>query len=285
MKFSLSEKASLVGPFDYAILKTLYSFKDKREFVQLPILKEKLDIKNNEELKITLTKLNNLKLIYKSPTELAYKLTFAGLDILAIKMLYLNKSLNKLAEVIGEGKESIVYYGYDFSENQIAVKFHRVGTKRYKRSRINRDVGKKSWISITVENAKREYNALECVFNEGGYVPRPLGNAYNAVAMEYIKGSELNRVKNENLNLKEIFDEILQTLRIAYTICKVTHGDLSPYNILIDEKYKPYIIDWPQATYSEERLKSDIINIIKFFNKFKIDTNFQQVFNYVRGVL
>ncbi|WP_338599828.1 RIO1 family regulatory kinase/ATPase [Sulfolobus tengchongensis] len=283
MRLSLAEKASLVGAFDYIVLKTLYSLRGKSEFVSFNSLRKKLDVKNDEELKISLLKLNELKLISKDPTEFSFRLTFSGLDILGIKMLYLNRILYKLAEIIGEGKESIVYHGYDFDNNRIVTKFHRVGTDSYKKIKFRKDLEKKDWLSITVENAKREFDALECIRREGGYVPKPLGVQYNAVAMEHINGKELYK-KADTVNLKEILEKILETMRIAYNICNITHGDLSPYNILIDESGTPFLIDWPQATDSEEILKRDLINIATFFKKHGIEVDVHKMFDYVRGV-
>jgi len=286
MRLSLAEKASLVGPFDYILLKTIYSLRDKNEFVSFNSLKRRLDIKDDEELKISLMKLSELKLIFKNPTDLSFRLTFSGLDILGIKLLFVDKILNRLAEIVGIGKESVVYYGYDFNDNKIIVKFHRVGTDSYKKVTFRKSLKKKSWLSITVENAKREYEALTCLSNEGGYVPKPLGAEYNAVTMEYIDGIELYKVpvNNLDLNLDEILEKILQTMRIAYTICNITHGDLSPYNVLIDKNGNPYLIDWPQATKSEERLEKDLSNLIIFFRKYGINVDIRKIFDYVRGV-
>ncbi|QGA54997.1 phosphotransferase [Sulfolobus sp. E5-1-F] len=286
MRLSLAEKASLVGPFDYILLKAIYSLRDKNEFVNFNSLKRRLDIKDDEELKISLMKLSELRLIFKNPTDLSFRLTFSGLDILGIKLLYVNKILNRLAEIIGIGKESVVYYGYDFNDNKIVVKFHRVGTDSYRKVKFRKSPEKKSWLSITVENAKREYEALTCLNNEGGYVPKPLGVEYNAVAMEYIDGIELYKipVTNPDLNLDEILEKILETIRIGYTICNITHGDLSPYNVLIDKDGNPYIIDWTQATKSEERLEKDLSNLTIFFRKHGINVDIHDIFDYVRGV-
>jgi RIO kinase 2 len=106
------------------------------------------------------------------------------------------------------------------------------------------------------------------------------------VTMEYIDGIELYKVpvNNLDLNLDEILEKILQTMRIAYTICNITHGDLSPYNVLIDKNGNPYLIDWPQATKSEERLEKDLSNLIIFFRKYGINVDIRKIFDYVRGV-
>ncbi|TRM84688.1 hypothetical protein DJ522_03805, partial [Sulfolobus sp. F3] len=151
MRLSIAERAALVGPFDYTILKIIYSLKDENEFIPYSKLQSMLGRRSENELRLALTKLLNLKLIYKNNTKYEFKLTYSGLDILAIKILYINKILNKLGTVIGEGKESIVYRGYDFDNNLIAIKFHRIGKNSYKKIKGRKEAREKSWLSLTVE--------------------------------------------------------------------------------------------------------------------------------------
>ncbi|TRM81043.1 hypothetical protein DJ522_08125, partial [Sulfolobus sp. F3] len=108
-----------------------------------------------------------------------------------------------------------------------------------------------------------------------------------AIAIEYINGLELREVNNLDENIaKEIYDKILYTMRIAFSECKVIHGDLSPYNILINDQNEIRIIDWPQAidSDSEDMLRNDIYNIVSFFRKFGINDSVESVMKYVRGI-
>ncbi len=283
---TLAEKSSLVLPEDYLILKTLVELKDKNEYLTEDELKDKLSF-TDKELRISLEKLKNLRAISWDiiAGKRSYKITFTGLDILSIKMLYVNRILNKLGLTIGEGKESVVYYGYDFDNNTIIVKFHRVGNTSYKNARKLRGYNeRKSWISITLDNAKNEYYALKCLSENLAKVPKPLGYAFNAVAMEYIEGPSL--LKAELNNPKEVLDEIIGSLRIAYLYCnKMVHGDLSPYNIIIGENESPYIIDWPQWKQDDnELLNRDINNILSFFSKkYGISEDLNYIMNFIKG--
>ncbi|MFP3163098.1 MAG: RIO1 family regulatory kinase/ATPase [Acidianus sp.] len=283
---TLAEKASLVLPEDYLVLKTFVELKDKYEYLTEEELKDRLNF-TDTELRISLEKLRNLRAISWDiiTGKRAYKITFTGLDILAIKMLYVNKILNRLGLIIGEGKESNVYYGYDFDNNTIIVKFHRVGNSSYKNARKLRGYReKRSWISITLDNAKNEYIALKCLSENLAKVPKPLGYAYNAVAMEYIEGPSL--LKAELNNPKEVLDSIIGSLRIAYLYCnKMVHGDLSPYNIIIGDNESPYIIDWPQWKQDDDNLLNrDINNIISFFSKkYNITEDLNYIMDFIKG--
>ncbi|BDC19105.1 RIO1 family regulatory kinase/ATPase [Acidianus sp. HS-5] len=283
---TLAEKTSLVLPEDYSILKTFVELKDKYEYLTEDELKNRLNF-TDSELRISLEKLRGLKAISWDiiAGKRAYKITFTGLDILSIKMLYVNKVLNRLGLIIGEGKESNVYYGYDFDNNTIIAKFHRVGNTSYKNARKLRGYNeRKNWISITLDNAKNEYTALKCLSENLAKVPKPLGYAFNAVVMEYIEGPSL--LKAELNNPKEVLDEILGSLRIAYLYCnKMVHGDLSPYNIIIGGNGSPYIIDWPQWKQDDNGLLDrDINNIISFFNKkYDISEDLNYIMNFIKG--
>lgn len=283
---TLAEKAALVGPLDYKVLKTIYRESNNYEYIPYSMLIEKLGLLNRE-LDETLAKLYNLRLVSKQKIskEFGYRLTFAGLDILAIKKLYSDKILKRLGIVVGEGKESNVYFGYNFSDEVIIVKFHRVGKTSYKNIRKIRGITyKKSWIEITVENAKREYEALKCISDNYGNVPKPYGYAYNAVVMEYIQGNELYRT--ELSDPESVLQEILSTIRIAYNYCEKTiHGDLSEYNVIIGEEGKAYVIDWPQwQKDNEDLLLRDLTNILYYFNKkYGIYKSLDDIINYVKG--
>ncbi len=283
---SLAEKTSLVTSSDYAVLKVLIELRDLYEYVPWSVIKDRLDFANSE-LDVSLVKLEGLRLISRERIngEMSYRLSFSGIDVVAVKSLYAKGVLKSLGNVIGEGKESVVYYGYDFNGNVIAVKFHRVGRSSYRNARKLRGYReRKSWVSVTLDNAMREYEALECVSKNMGSVPSPLGFAYNAVASEYIEGNKLTFA--DLSSPEEVLDAILGTARIAFNYCGgLVHGDLSPYNVIVDASERPYVIDWPQwQRKNEELLRRDLMNILEFFKKkYGIEYDLDKVLEYVSG--
>ncbi|BBG24533.1 RIO-type serine/threonine-protein kinase Rio2 [Sulfuracidifex tepidarius] len=282
----LSNRASLVGPHEFYLLKILLNNSDSYELIPKDIIEEEIDL-NPSQLDFYLSKLLKLKLIYheKNLGKDSFKITFSGIDVLSIKKLYEMKILKSLSTVIGEGKESVVYMGYDFDENPIVVKFHRIGKTSYKTLRRKKRTlqGRKSWVRLSIENAESEYNALACLWENRAYVPRPLGLGVNAVAMEYINGKPL--FKTDLLEPSRVLDDILSTIRISYVYCKLSHNDLSPYNVVMDtERNIPYVIDWPQASRaSEDSLEKDIRHILDFFrNKYDINREINDTLSYIR---
>lgn len=282
---TLAEKASLIGPLDYKVLKTIYDLQSTHEYIPFSKINERIGLLERE-LNTVLLKLYNLRLLSKEKirNEFAYRLTFSGLDVLAIKKLYTNNVLKSLGIIVGEGKESNVYFGYDFSDNTIIVKFHRIGKNSYKNIRkIRGIIEKEDWIRLTVENAEREYKALQCISQNYGNVPKPLGYAYNAIAMEFIEGTELYRSTIDDA--EQVLNDILSTVRIAYKYCGLIHGDLSEYNVIVNKENKAYVIDWPQwQTNNDELLERDLVNIIYYFNKkYNVYKELEEVIKYIKG--
>jgi len=74
----------------------------------------------------------------------------------------------------------------------------------------------------------------------------------------------------------DLFEEILDFIKILYQKAKLVHGDLSEFNILYHNQ-KPVVIDISQAVSihhpkAEVFLARDIKNIFKYFDKLGIET-------------
>ncbi|MEM4138248.1 MAG: RIO1 family regulatory kinase/ATPase, partial [Sulfolobaceae archaeon] len=244
---TLAEKVALIMPNDYKVLKILYELRTRYERVPLDVIKASSKMSENE-LKDSILKLTKLRLIYKYTNGIVgYRLNFSGLDVLATKTLASSNIIKSLGIIIGEGKESNVYFAKTSEDLTVVVKYHRIGRSSFKNAKRLRNFKGKDWISISVENARREYEALKCISENGGNVPKVYGYAYNAVVMDYIEGREITELNLENP--EDALNDIFATLRIAYKYCDcIIHGDLSPYNVLYDiNENKIFIIDWPQA--------------------------------------
>ncbi|RLE89014.1 MAG: serine/threonine protein kinase, partial [Thermoprotei archaeon] len=71
----------------------------------------------------------------------------------------------------------------------------------------------------------------------------------------------------------------------AFKDAGIVHGDLSEYNVVIQEGDRVLIIDWPQWVPSIHPsapllLKRDILILSKFFRrKYKVDLNVESIFS------
>jgi RIO kinase 2 len=86
--------------------------------------------------------------------------------------------------------------------------------------------------------------------------------------MSYVPGINLSRATVAEPEM--ILDEILDNVREAYRL-GIVHGDLSEFNIMVDEK-QCWLIDWPQWVETAhpnagETLARDIENILQYFKR------------------
>jgi len=86
-------------------------------------------------------------------------------------------------------------------------------------------------------------------------------------------------------NPEEIFETLIDFISKMYKKAKLVHGDISAYNVLM-HKNKPYIIDLGQGVLlehpnSDEFLKRDISNIVKYFKKFNIRADANEIYNNI----
>ncbi|MFN7106240.1 MAG: RIO1 family regulatory kinase/ATPase [Pyrobaculum sp.] len=252
---------------DLRILRIIEAGHKKFEFVPHELV-EKWARYRREEVRERVKYLHRLGLLRRNiAPRLGWKITAAGLDVLALHTLSVKKKVVKLSPTpIGTGKEAVVYAGETPSGFKVAVKFHRGGVSTFW-AIFRRKPEKYRHLTQIYEarlSALAEFFALEKIFEAGGLVPEPILVNRHVVVMGYIEGVELYRYRGE---IGKIFDDVFYTLKTAVRL-GIIHGDLSPYNILAGRR--GYIIDWPQwmpATHPKavDYLRQDVENIAKFF--------------------
>jgi len=205
-----------------------------------------------------------------------YGLTTSGHDTLAINSLVKANVIEAFGKPLGVGKESDVYDALTPDEKQVALKFHRIGRTSFKKTKLKRNYTVKfsyspDWHHQSRIAAKKEYVALKLLYPKGVAVPEPIKLNRHVLVMGMIQGAELYHFP-ELSDPQAIQDEILKNVKKAYTQVSMIHGDLSPYNIILQPNMQPLIIDWPQnvpTTHpnAKELLERDIQNVLKFFNR------------------
>ncbi len=280
-------------PRDIKVLNSIERGMKRYEYVPLELI-EKYSKLPETHIVLILSKLHRLKLV-KRKTIAGYKsfrLTYLGLDMLALSTLVRMNVVEAIGDRLAVGKESEIFRALAPGGKQIAVKFMRIGRTSFHMTRRVRewaDNPRLDWYKQAKIAAEREYKATKEIYREGGSVPSPIAYNRHAVVTEFIEGIELYR-KPEIQDPHAVLVKILDTVRIAYTKAGIVHGDLSEYNVLVDPmNNKPYIIDWPQYVYkehpqSEELLRRDIEYIIRFFRKqYRVEIDTAKALRYVRG--
>lgn len=261
---------------DFKVLLAFERAHASREYIPLHTLEKYTKI-HEEKLALILSKLYELGLITGETIlgQKAYRLTYLGYDVIAIRALVKSGSLEAMGDKIGEGKESEIYLALAPGGRQVAVKFLRIGRTSFRQTaRVRTWTGGKSvsWYNQSKIAAKREFEALRILYERGALVPAPISHNRHVVVTDFIDGIELYK-KPHLTDPESVLLKTLDTIAIAYHRAQIVHGDLSEYNILVrKDDEMPLIIDWPQYIWSYEPqsfrlLKRDVEYVSKFFNK------------------
>ncbi|MFX1539393.1 MAG: RIO1 family regulatory kinase/ATPase [Promethearchaeota archaeon] len=256
------------------VLQALEKLVHRFEYIPLEEAATKLAL-DADDILFLLGKLNKIRLVRRKKEHyLGYRISRAGYDALALHDLAQKDVIVSLGQPYGVGKEASVYRALDTNGNEVAVKFLRWGQtsfKRIRRLRKLKDEPIHSWMAFSKRAAKREFGVLQILHNIGGKVPQPIALNRHVIVMSQMTGDLLLQV-SELEHPQNVLEQILQQVQIAYQKAELVHGDLSEYNIFVDETEQITIFDWPQwqplsHPNSMWLLKRDLSNILTFFKR------------------
>lgn len=271
---SLKESARIVKNLEnleYRVLKVFVSSIKHHQIINHHNILSYSNL-HKDRVKYAVENLLKLKLISK--TQNGFKLLTAGLDVYALKLLVDSGIILGIGNSLGIGKESDVVEAISEIQQQRAVKFFRIGrisftdTKRKRSLEKNKNVN--NWLLINIEAAKREYDFLVKLKSTKMNIATPYFRSMHSIVMDRINGLRLIEIRNLP-NPIEIFDKVFEQIRISYNE-KIINGDLSEYNIFLDENNNIWIIDWPQAVTLEHPnaeflIRRDLHNVIRYFRR------------------
>ncbi len=213
--------------------------------------------------------------------------------------------ITEVLHPVKSGKEATVYVCKAHPETgreYFALKVYKPLTQRsfrndstyqearlYRNNRVTRAFEQKTefgqsvqfglWVGMEFENMKN-------LFDAGVYVPEPIKQVGPTILMEFYgrEGTAATLLQNAKLTQKQA-KEIWTLLKANIEMmlgANVVHGDLSPYNILVDcenEADPVRIIDLPQAVdvrfnpNARALLERDLKNTLGHFNKLGVREN------------
>lgn len=204
---------------------------------------------------------------------------------------------------VSTGKEANVYVALGGSEAadalavdtdpEVAVKIYRINASNFQDMREYlvgdprfEELGEKK--DIVLAWTRKELSNLERAKRAGVRVPQPIAVQRNVLVMEFIgvddkRAKRLTEVHIENP--ETAYEVVRENLRRLYA-AGLVHGDLSEYNLLFDEG-EIVVIDVGQAVTihhpnAEEFLDRDCENVANFFARQGIDTDGEQLADWVR---
>ncbi|MCS7130639.1 MAG: serine/threonine protein kinase, partial [Archaeoglobaceae archaeon] len=232
---------------------------------------------NEEKTRRILKALGDEGIVLNKQTEYeGATFTFSGLSLYSLYLLVESGEVKAIGKKMGEGKESLVYNCIS-KRGEAVIKFHKLGYPSFKKVVEKRDYGNLNFSVLSIRSAKREFSAMRKL--QGLAVPEAYAWEGNAVLMQLIDAKEMFKVKVENP--EELLDALIEEVAKFYRR-GVIHGDLSPFNILVNENGF-WIIDFPQSLEVgednwKEILLRDLENLLKYFSRsYRIERDMNSV--------
>jgi len=191
-----------------------------------------------------------------------YRLTYGGLDYLALHGLEKSNVVYSVGNQIGVGKESDIFVVSDEKGEQKVLKIHRLGrvsfkkgvkNKRdYAKTRTQKERGAASWMYMSRLAAMKEYAFMTALKEAGVEVPMPLGQNRHQIVMSLVDGFPLRQI-DQVPDPAGLYAELIAIIvRLAHL--GLIHGDFNEFNIMIKELERedgevslvPVVIDFPQ---------------------------------------
>ncbi|KAI0184428.1 Rio2, N-terminal-domain-containing protein [Xylaria flabelliformis] len=167
-----------------------------------------------------------------------YRLTYGGLDYLALHTYASQKFVYSVGNQIGVGKESDILVVADEAGTQRILKIHRLGRISFRTVKTNRDYLRRrqggSWMYLSRLAAEREYAFMRVLKEEGFLVPDPLSQSRHTILMSLIDAFPLRQIASVPDPAALYAELIALILRLARH--GLIHGDFNEFNILIKEE-------------------------------------------------
>jgi RIO kinase 2 len=215
-----------------------------------------------------------------------YRLTYGGLDYLALHTHASKKDVYSVGNRIGVGKESDIMVVADDKGIQRVLKIHRLGRISFRSVKSNRDYLKNrasaSWMYLSRLAAMKEFSFMKALREEGFPTPEPLAQSRHTIVMSLVDAFPLRQIATVPDPASLYSELIALLLRLAKH--GLIHGDYNEFNILIKEtkvttesgeeslKLEPVVIDFPQMVSmdhmnAEMYFDRDVNCIKRFFNR------------------
>lgn len=208
-------------------------------------------------------------------TDDGYRLTYGGLDYLALHTFTKRESVYSVGNQIGVGKESDIYAVAASTGEQRILKIHRLGRISFRTVKSNRDYLRKrnagSWMYMSRLAAMKEFAFMQILRDHGFPVPEPIDQSRHCIVMSMIDAFPLRQVKKV-ADPPKLYAELM-ALIIRFAEHGLIHGDFNEFNILVyEDTQEAVVIDFPQMVSidhanAKEYFNRDVECIKRFFKR------------------
>lgn len=196
------------------------------------------------------------------------------------------KFIQTINGCISTGKEANVYHcqAGDGSAADCAVKIYKTSILVFKdrdkyvtgEHRFRSGYSKKNPRKMVRTWAEKEMRNLTRLHHAGILCPEPILLRDHVLLMGFLgqdgwPAPRLHDAEIAESKARELYWDLVLTIRKIYHVCKLVHGDLSEYNLLFHNG-KAYVIDVSQSVehdhpHALEFLRTDLKNVSDFFRR------------------
>jgi RIO kinase 2 len=185
----------------------------------------------------TLAKINLIAKVKNAKYD-GYRLTYGGLDYLALHTHMKSGTVYSVGNQIGVGKESDIYVCASPLGRSLVLKIHRLGRISFRTVKANRDYLRNrssgSWMYMSRLAALKEYTFMQALRREGFPVPEPVGQSRHTVIMSLVDAFPLRQISSVP-DPAGLYAELISMI-VKFAQYGLIHGDFNEFNILIEEK-------------------------------------------------
>lgn len=268
---------------DFRVLQAVEQGSKSHEVVPTPLIHQISGMRSQSGTNRAISDLAKLSLISKMRNVKydGYRLTYNGIDYLALKTMLNRDTVYSVGNTIGVGKESDIYKVSDKNGNPRVMKIHRLGRTSFHSVRNNRDYLKKSnqganWMHLSRLAANKEYQFMSMLYSKGFKVPEPFDNSRHIVVMELIEGYPMRRLRKHK-NIPKLYSDLMCFI-VDLANSGLIHCDFNEFNIMIKDKLEDendcgfVVIDFPQCISIQHQdadyyFQRDVDCIRRFFKK------------------
>ncbi|KAJ4301610.1 Serine/threonine-protein kinase rio2 [Kalmusia sp. IMI 367209] len=273
-----------VAPEDWRVLTAAEMGSRNHEVVPTPLISQLAQLRSGNGVHRSISNLAKIGLLAKVKNAKydGYRLTYGGLDYLALHAHTKSSTVYSVGNQIGVGKESDIFVCANETGKQQVLKIHRLGRISFRTVKANRDYlrnrSSASWMYMSRLAAIKEFEFMKALRREGFPVPQPLGQNRHTVVMSLVDAFPMRQISTVG-DPASLYAELL-SLIVRLAQYGLIHGDFNEFNILIEEKAGehdqvsliPTIIDFPQMvsishSNAEYYFDRDVACIKRFFDR------------------
>jgi RIO kinase 1 len=221
---------------------------------------------------------------------------FDHATLLSISRLINRKVILSVESPVSTGKEGGVFLART-AQGFAAVKVYRIGNTvfrhlpAYALEELRREASERNFARLIYAWTRREHTILSRL--EAAHVRAPLPIAYfrNVLVMSFVGEGGISAPRLQQAAMSDpapVYADLTAQLRRMAVEAHLVHGDLSPYNVLLD-RGAPVLIDLGQAIdwahpQARELLLRDAKNFARFFTRLGVATSTEEFFAATGGL-